>query len=69
MNDSKYEIGSHLDRHELFGHGKIGTKGLSTIINDKKMGNVLMVMEPEFVSIEEDAKNLALIRKLRKQPN
>lgn len=69
LNDSKYEIGSHLDRHELFGHGKIGTKGLSTIINDKKMGNVPMVMEPEFVSIEEDAKNLALIRKLRKQPN
>ncbi|HEX7274829.1 MAG TPA: deoxyribonuclease IV, partial [Nitrososphaeraceae archaeon] len=69
LNDSKYEIGSHLDRHELFGHGKIGSKGLSTIINDKKMGNVPMVMEPEFVSIEEDAKNLALIRRLRKQPN
>ena len=68
LNDSKHEIGSHRDRHELFGHGKIGTKGLSTIINDKKMGNVPMVMEPDFVSIEEDAKNLALIRKLRKQP-
>jgi len=66
LNDSKHEVGSHLDRHELFGHGKIGTKGLSTIINDKKMRNVPMVMEPEFVSIEEDAKNLALIRKFRK---
>jgi deoxyribonuclease-4 len=69
LNDSKHEIGSHRDRHELFGHGKIGAKGLSTIINDKKMGNVPMVMEPEFVSIEDDARNLALIRKLRKQPN
>jgi deoxyribonuclease-4 len=69
LNDSKHEIGSHRDRHELFGHGKIGTKGLSTIINDKKMGNVPMVMEPDFVSVEEDAKNLTLIRKLRKQPN
>ena len=69
LNDSKHEIGSHRDRHELFGHGKIGAKGLSTIINDKKMGNVPMVMEPDFVSVEEDAKNLALIRKLRKQPN
>jgi deoxyribonuclease-4 len=68
LNDSKYEVGSHLDRHELFGHGKIGAKGLSTIINDKKMGNVPMVMEPEFVSVEEDVKNLALIRKYRKQP-
>ena len=69
LNDSKHEIGSHRDRHELFGHGKIGAKGLSTIINDKKMGNVPMVMEPNFVSVEEDAKNLALIRKLRRQPN
>lgn len=69
LNDSKHEIGTHRDRHELFGHGKIGTKGLSTIINDKKMGNVPMVMEPDFVSLEEDAKNLKLIRKLRKQPN
>ena len=69
LNDSKHEIGSHLDRHELFGHGKIGAKGLSTIINDKKIGNLPMVMEPEFVSIEEDAKNLALIRNLRKQPD
>ena len=66
LNDSKHEVGSHLDRHELFGHGKIGAKGLSTIINDKKMGNVPMVMEPEKASIEEDAKNLALIRKFRK---
>jgi len=69
LNDSKHEIGSHRDRHELFGHGKIGAKGLSTVINDKKMGNVPMVMEPDFVSVEEDSKNLALIRKLRKQPN
>ena len=69
LNDSKFEVGSHRDRHELFGHGKIGAKGLSTIINDKKMGNVPMVMEPEFVSKEDDVKNLALIRKLRKQPN
>ena len=68
LNDSKYEVGSHLDRHELFGHGKIGTKGLSTIINDKKLGSVPMVMEPDKVPIEEYAKNLTLIRKFRKQP-
>ena len=67
LNDSKHEIGSRRDRHELFGNGKIGAKGLSTIINDKKMGNVPMVMEPEKVSNEEDIKNLALIRKFRKQ--
>lgn len=69
LNDSKYEIGSHLDRHELVGHGRIGIAGFRTIINDKTIGNVPMVMEPQFVSIEEDAKNLAFVRKLRKQRN
>jgi deoxyribonuclease-4 len=69
LNDSKYEIGSHLDRHELVGHGKIGIAGFRTIINHKTIGSIPMVMEPQFVSIEEDAKNLAFVRKLRKQRN
>ena len=69
LNDSKYEIGSHLDRHELVGHGKIGIEGFRTIINHKTIGSIPMVMEPQFVSIEEDAKNLAFVRKLRKQRN
>jgi deoxyribonuclease IV len=66
LNDSKYEIGSHLDRHELVGHGKIGIEGLKTIINDKTIRDIPMVMEPHFVSIEDDAKNLEMVLKLRK---
>ena len=69
LNDSKYEIGSHLDRHELVGNGKIGIEGFRTIINHKTVGNIPMVMEPNFVSIEEDIKNLDLVRKLRKHTN
>ena len=69
LNDSKYEIGSHLDRHELVGHGKIGIEGFKTIINHKIIGEVPMVMEPNVVSIEEDIKNLELVRKLRKRTN
>jgi deoxyribonuclease IV len=69
LNDSKYEIGSHLDRHELVGNGKIGIEGFRTIINHKTVGNIPMVMEPNFVSTEEDIKNLDLVRKLRKHTN
>jgi deoxyribonuclease-4 len=69
LNDSKYEIGSHLDRHELVGNGKIGIEGFRTIINHKTVGNMPMVMEPNFVSIEEDIKNLDMVRKLRKHIN
>ena len=69
LNDSKYEIGSHLDRHELVGNGKIGIEGFRTIINHKILGDIPMVMEPNFVSIEEDVKNLELVRKLRKRTN
>jgi deoxyribonuclease-4 len=65
LNDSKYEIGSHLDRHELVGHGKIGIEGFKTIINDKAIRDIPMVMEPHFVSIEDDAKNLETVLKLR----
>ena len=66
LNDSKYEIGSHLDRHELVGCGKIGIDGLKTIINNKTLGDIPMVMEPHFASIEDDAKNLEMVHKLRK---
>ena len=66
LNDSKYEIGSHLDRHELVGLGKIGINGLKTIINNKDTRDIPMVMEPHVVSIEEDAKNLKTVFKLRK---
>jgi deoxyribonuclease-4 len=69
LNDSKYEIGSHLDRHELVGHGKIGIEGFKTIINHKIIRDIPMIMEPNFVSIEEDAKNLEFVRKLRKRTN
>jgi len=69
LNDSKYEIGSHLDRHELVGNGKIGIEGFKTIINHKIIGEIPMVMEPNVVSIEEDIKNLELVRKLRKRTN
>lgn len=66
LNDSKYEIGSHLDRHELVGCGKIGIDGFKTIVNNKMIEEIPMVMEPHVVSVEEDRKNLKMVHNLRK---
>jgi deoxyribonuclease IV len=66
LNDSKYEIGSHLDRHELVGCGKIGINGFKTIVNDKTIGDIPMVMEPHVTSLQEDTKNLQMVQSLRK---
>jgi deoxyribonuclease-4 len=66
LNDSKYEIGSHLDRHELVGCGKIGIDGFKTIVNNKTIGDIPMVMEPHVASVQEDTKNLQMVHSLRK---
>jgi deoxyribonuclease-4 len=44
-NDSATELGSHKDRHAHIGEGKIGTVGFETIIKNKKLKNIDMVLE------------------------
>jgi deoxyribonuclease-4 len=65
LNDSKAEIGSGLDNHERVGFGKIGIEGIKTIINHRSLRDLPMVMEPSFMSIEDDSKILQEIAKLR----
>jgi deoxyribonuclease-4 len=36
MNDSKGELGSHQDRHENIGKGKIGLEGFRSLVNDAR---------------------------------
>ena len=36
LNDAKEELGSHLDRHENIGKGKIGLEGFRHIVNDRR---------------------------------
>jgi deoxyribonuclease-4 len=48
LNDSKMEIGSHFDRHEFVGEGKIGPEGLKIIINHKSTRDLPMVMQTTF---------------------
>jgi deoxyribonuclease-4 len=66
LNDSKGDIGSHLDRHEHIGLGKIGIDGLSSILNMKPLRDLPIIMETPIDSIRDDSKNLEVVLTLRK---
>jgi len=40
LNDAKAELGSHLDRHENIGKGKIGADGFRSLVNDPRWKDV-----------------------------
>jgi len=45
LNDSKPELGSHVDRHESIGKGKIGLEAFRFLMNDKRFDNIAMILE------------------------
>ncbi|MCP3668848.1 MAG: deoxyribonuclease IV [Gammaproteobacteria bacterium] len=45
LNDSKPDLGSHLDRHKSLGQGKIGWDLFSYIMNDERFDEIPMVLE------------------------
>jgi len=65
LNDSKSEIGSHVDGHEHIGLGKIGVEGLKTIINHKSLRDLPMVMQTPFTSITDKTEELRKVIKMR----
>lgn len=62
-NDSKTDFGSHLDRHDHIGEGKIGLNGFKSLLGDKRLANVNFILETEDDKVEEDLKILKKIRK------
>ena len=44
-NDSKVDLGSHIDRHENIGYGKIGTEGFEAIVNELRLKDLDFVLE------------------------
>lgn len=68
LNDSKKELGAKVDRHEHIGQGKIGIEAFRNILNDKKLAKIPMIIEtPKEEDLEDDIKNLALLRSLIKK--
>ena len=45
LNDSKPDLGSHVDRHECIGKGKIGLEAFRYIMNDPRMDDIPLVLE------------------------
>ncbi len=45
INDSKPDLGSHVDRHDSLGCGKIGLDAFGFIMNDPRMDDIPLVLE------------------------
>lgn len=45
INDSKPDLGSHVDRHDSIGKGKIGVEPFGFIMNDPRMDDIPLVLE------------------------
>lgn len=45
INDSKPDLGSHVDRHDSIGKGKIGLDAFGFIMNDPRLDDIPLVLE------------------------
>ncbi len=52
VNDSKNDLGSHKDRHENIGFGKIGFETLMGVIYNKRLENIPKILETPYVDRE-----------------
>ena len=64
VNDTRDEAGSHRDRHEHIGKGKIGEKGLANFLNHPRLDALPVILETPWVSEEMDRENLERARLL-----
>jgi deoxyribonuclease-4 len=65
LNDSKVELGSHVDRHAGIGLGHIGLDAFKTIVNDSNFTATPGCLEtPKSPDLHEDVENLKKLRSL-----
>ena len=66
INDSKKDLGSHVDRHTHIGKGYIGTDAFKLILNDPRLAHVPKLLETakKEGDIDWDQRNLTLLRSL-----
>jgi deoxyribonuclease IV len=65
LNDTKEKLGSHIDRHEHIGKGRIGEEGMRRIVNHKSLRECAFILETPKKTPEDDPLNLAVTRRLR----
>jgi deoxyribonuclease IV len=65
LNDSKTDLGSHVDRHAHIGQGKIGREAFRHIVNDSRFRLHPACLEtPKSDDLREDIENLNVLRSL-----
>jgi len=62
-NDAKYERGSHRDRHEHIGQGRIGVEGFYEILRRPEVRDLSFVIETPG-TLSDHARNIATLRRL-----
>jgi len=67
FNDSKSDLGSHADRHEHIGKGKIGFEALARVINHPYLRAAAFIMETPKKTDKDDKMNLKTARKMYKK--
>ncbi|HKF51097.1 MAG TPA: deoxyribonuclease IV [Candidatus Acidoferrales bacterium] len=64
VNDSKGALGSHLDRHEHIGKGKIGLEGFRRVLNHPQLAGRAFILETPIDRPGDDRRNVDTLWKL-----
>lgn len=64
VNDSKGALGSHLDRHEHIGKGKIGREGFGRILNHPQLAGRAFILETPIDRPGDDRRNVDTLWRL-----
>ncbi len=64
LNDGEGVLGSHLDRHEHIGKGKIGFRGFKNLLHHPCFRGLPMILETPKDAPDADRKNLMWIRRI-----
>lgn len=64
FNDSLSHLGSHVDRHQHIGKGRIGLEAMKRIINYPKLKNAAFIMETPKKTDKDDRINIKVTKKL-----
>lgn len=63
-NDSKGQLGSHLDRHENIGKGQIGEEGFRRILTHPKLREKPFILETPVETDEEARRDIETLKRL-----
>jgi deoxyribonuclease-4 len=65
VNDSKKDLGKHVDRHEHIGLGRIGLEGFRFLMSDKRFDDIPKILETDKSDdMHEDRENMERLRSL-----